>query len=112
MVLETFLIGAQGGRTSSGQSSGQQGGSGQSMMSLLSKASGSGHSAVVSGAMSLVSAYRFRKRDRKRAMKRAVLGVALMGFGFWQLRRKSKSKSGRSHSSRGQQRTGGQQQVA
>lgn len=109
-LINMLLASAQGGQRGKQQSSGQQGGSQPSMMSLLSKASQSGHSAIISGAMSLVSAYRSRKRNRQRAMKRAVMGVVLMGFGFWQLRRKGKSKSqsGGKRSS-GRQQSGGQQ---
>ena len=116
-MLQNLLIGAQAGQGGSQQSSQQQGGgSGPGLMSLLSRASKSGHSAVVSGAMALVSAYRSRKKNRQRAMRQALAGVALMGFGVWQLRRKRKStsKAGGSggNGSGGQQRsTGGQQAV-
>ena len=100
-LLETLVIGAQSGQQGQQQSSGQGGDSGPGLMSLLSKATKSGHSAVVSGARALVSAYRSRKTNRQRAMKHAMTGLALMGFGVWQLRRKSKS---------GGQGSGGHQQ--
>lgn len=117
-MLRNLLISAQTGRGGGQQSSQQmqQDGSGPGLMSLLSKASKSGHSAVVSGAMALVSAYRARNRNRKRAMRQALVGVALMGFGLWQLRRKGKSMSQSGGSGGGtsggqQQRSGGQQSI-
>lgn len=110
-LLTRLVIGSTGGgggqQQSSGQQSGQQGGSQPSMMGLLSKASKSGHSAIVSGTMSLVSAYQSRRTNRKRAMKRGVLGIALLGLGFWQLR--MKSRSGSKSGSGGQQSGSGQQ---
>ena len=106
-LLDTVLIGAQSGQQS--QSSGQGGGSGPGLMSLLSKASRSGHSAVVSGAMALVSAYRSRKRNRQRAMKRGLIGVAMIGFGLWQLRRKGSSSGSGGKRSGGQRGGSGQQ---
>ncbi|MFB6130412.1 MAG: hypothetical protein ABEJ28_06290 [Salinigranum sp.] len=101
-LLDTLLIGATGGQGTR-QSSGQP-----SMMGLLSKASRSGHSAVVSGAMSMVSAYRVRNTNRKRAMKRAAIGAGLLGLGLWQLRSKSGSTS---NSGGGKSRSAGRPSV-
>lgn len=115
-ILDSLVIGAQGGQQSRQGQSSRQGQQGPGLMSILSKATKSGHSALVSGAMSLVSAYRSRNRDRRRAMQRAIVGVSLMALGVWQIRRKSKSGGGQSSGGKqsggqrsGSQRSGGQQ---
>ena len=102
-LLDTLLIGAQSGQGSQGlQSSGQQSGSQPGLMSLLQKASKSGHSAVISGVMALVSAYRSRHKNRQRAMKQLAVGIALMAFGLWQIRR----QRGKATQSSGKQSSG------